>query len=338
LESELCKNPKLSIEVFNTFCTGFLKSKLHALTSTPSTSETVIMGVIVESSGIKKSAADKEYMIWQLSDLTAENYSVKILLFGDAAQGHWKLQAGRVVAITSAELATDKNNSKLKGMDFKKQLTLKVTQSNQIMEIGLCPEFGICGSQRKDGTRCTNYVNTTLSETCSYHMQNAANKMRSGRASLSAVSNEKPKCALFRSPMKVVNSDIKTVSRPRKRRINYNGDFTVGYSVIAAKARLGSKLMRNLSEALEKENNMHGSSSAPSSNSKTQAPASNLKDFLKKRTMSDRIRLVALKKGPPQLGRSVQRGKFADLSSPQKAASESHVELENDEILNSDDV
>lgn len=66
-----------------------------------------------------------------------------MLVFGDAAQTHWKLQVGFVVAITNSEAVTDDNASS-SSFNYAKVPTFKVMKSIQIMSLGLCPDFGIC--------------------------------------------------------------------------------------------------------------------------------------------------------------------------------------------------
>lgn len=58
-----------SLDVFNNYCNGLRKTKLSSLASSSDVSDIVLMGVIVESTGIRRSSNDKDYIIWQLSDL-----------------------------------------------------------------------------------------------------------------------------------------------------------------------------------------------------------------------------------------------------------------------------
>lgn len=61
------------------------------------------------------------------------------MVFGDAAQSHWKLQSGFVIAVTNSEVADDNNQTT--GV---KLLALKVMKSLQIMSLGLCSDYGTC--------------------------------------------------------------------------------------------------------------------------------------------------------------------------------------------------
>lgn len=67
---------------------------------------------------------------------------MKLLLFSDAAQSHWKLQPGFVVAITNADMAED--NKSASTSVGNKLLTLKLTRDLQVLSLGLCPDYGTC--------------------------------------------------------------------------------------------------------------------------------------------------------------------------------------------------
>jgi hypothetical protein len=66
-----------------------------------------------------------------------------LLIFGDAAQAHWKLQVGFVVAVTNPEAATD-SNAGSSSSNYSKVPTFKVMKSLQVMSLGLCSDFGTC--------------------------------------------------------------------------------------------------------------------------------------------------------------------------------------------------
>lgn len=67
---------------------------------------------------------------------------MKLLIFGNAAQSHWKLQPGFVVAVTNADI-TDENNGN--GSTFvNKHVTLKIMKAIQIISLGVCANYGIC--------------------------------------------------------------------------------------------------------------------------------------------------------------------------------------------------
>ncbi|KAI6183120.1 Protein MCM10-like protein [Aphelenchoides bicaudatus] len=292
------ESSRISLDVFNTYCSELTKAKIDDL----------LTSVAVAS---KRQLMTKDFLIWHLSDLQSDP-KVKLLVFGDAVQACSKIQVGFVVAITNAEAVNDGGiKSKNKHASA---LTFKVTKALQVMLLGLCPDFGYCTDQRKNGGQCTNYVNLSYSKVCMYHVQLEASKFRAARGSLSAISNENPKSLLARSPRK-----RKRISPPRsgKKSKVMKGESGVSVlpndSKVASKARLGHKMMQRLNEEEKAQ-----SQTPILTPKKTSTSANNLKDFLNQKTKFDRIKEAVLKAGAPQLGRSVRQGDMADLSSPQK--------------------
>ncbi|KAI6183105.1 Protein MCM10-like protein [Aphelenchoides bicaudatus] len=312
-------SPRFSLEIFNSYCNELTKTRIGSLTNSTS-SNTIFMGVIVESSGMKKSANNKDYLIWHLSDLQSDQ-KVKLLIFGEAAQAHWKIQVGFVVAVTNAEVAND-SGIQLSN-NYSRVLTFKTMKSLQIMLLGLCPDFGICMGQRKNGERCTNYVNAAFSPVCVYHLQTEAKKLRSVRGSLSAISNERSKFTIAKSPQKPQHDGkLYTVSRPKTVQPSTSVNlFTGGRAEIAAKARIGQKQMNKLSEMIEKESNQQAStSSKPLTPKLIKAEASTnvLKEFINRQTTSDRIKQEALRVGAPKIDRPFKQESLINLANPQK--------------------
>ncbi|KAE9547102.1 hypothetical protein FO519_009686 [Halicephalobus sp. NKZ332] len=176
------KDPKVPSEVFSTYCTGFTKFKLSNLRpANAPKSDWVTMGVIVEKAEYRKSAKNNEYMIWKISDLkNFQDTPVKVLLFGNSVQEHWKLLEGNVVALMSPQFAESTEN---------KGVTLKVSKSAQVVHLGICPEFGRCKGIKMDGNRCSQHVNISSTEYCIYHVTKAANSTSARRGALSSEFN-----------------------------------------------------------------------------------------------------------------------------------------------------
>uniref|UniRef100_A0A1I7SFB2 Zf-primase domain-containing protein n=1 Tax=Bursaphelenchus xylophilus TaxID=6326 RepID=A0A1I7SFB2_BURXY len=300
-------NPKVSLEVFNVYCGSLKKIKLRALTANVEDPNFVTMGVVVQSSGTMKSAKNSEYVIWTLDDLM-DDRKIKILLFGEAATAHWKIQTGFTVALTHLQPATSDSQQK------NSMLTFKVVKDIQVVALGFCPDYGICQGMKKDGGRCTNYVNISITPNCDFHIQQAAKKFRSQRGAFSAISNERPKCATPREPrpfisqredygdVKVVKLDQPCTSKATMR----PGDR----ALIASRARLGQRALTALAENQAKAVKEEEKDRKPE-------PAS-MKAFLAVKTKEERLKKAILKAGTPQLGRNTQRGTIADLTSPQK--------------------
>ncbi|CAD5207444.1 unnamed protein product [Bursaphelenchus okinawaensis] len=298
-------NPKVTLDVFNVYCGNLNKVPLKSLTANIEDPNFITMGVIVQTSGSMKSAKNSEYVIWTVEDLVNDK-KIKLLLFGSAASAHWKLQTGFVVGLSHLQLAPNSDDKK------SSVLTFKLIKDIQVVALGFCPDFGTCQGLKKDGQKCTNHVNLSVSPNCDYHLQQAANKFRSNRGAFSAVSNERPKCAIPREPRSIVvkqedHGDVMMTKR------DMAGTSKVAMkpgdrALIAARARLGQRVLTALAD---------NQSSSKQEESKKVQPTS-MKEFLAGKTKEERIRKAILKAGSPQLGKSTQRGVFADLTSPQK--------------------
>ncbi|KAI6183305.1 Protein MCM10-like protein [Aphelenchoides bicaudatus] len=272
------QSPQISFNVFNARCTRLTKTKIGDLLTSVS-ANTIFMGVVVESSGVKKSANGKDYLIWQLSDMQSEQ-KVKLLVFGDAVQACWKIQVGFVVAITHAEAVND-GGIKLTE-NYARVLTFKVAKPFQIISIGLCPDFGYCMAPRKNGDRCTMYVNLACSKVCVYHTKVGTPKTRTTGNSQPAVPKESSRFLIVKSPpgkrkhASLQRSAVKPKVMKREPSVRA---FPVDHSMLVSKARLGHKMMQKLNE--EKKAQPRTPILMPK---KTSTSANNLKDFLDQKT------------------------------------------------------
>lgn len=70
---------------------------------------------------------------------------IRLLVFNDAVSVHGKLEPGFVVAVTNADLMENNNISgRSNAAQHNQVLTLKVVKATQILEIGSCPDYGLC--------------------------------------------------------------------------------------------------------------------------------------------------------------------------------------------------
>ncbi len=68
-------------------------------------------------------------------------------------------------------------------------MKLRVTDANAVLEIGYCPDFGVCRETRKaDGQPCGNFINKTQGEYCTFHLYAASKKFRAKRGELQSSS------------------------------------------------------------------------------------------------------------------------------------------------------
>ncbi|EFP02465.1 hypothetical protein CRE_01039 [Caenorhabditis remanei] len=181
------RNPKISSSSFGAFTAGMKLEKLSDLKPTANFKEAwCTMGVIVEKGFKKKSANGNDFLIWKLHDLKdCQTQPVKLLMFGDAIKDHWEIKLGSVIALISAQIADDSSAS---GAKKPVSATLKVSKSNNIVEIGQSAHYGTCkGIRQQDGQRCSNFVNSSLSEFCVFHVMSAARKLSAKRGVFNAV-------------------------------------------------------------------------------------------------------------------------------------------------------
>ncbi|KAI6243164.1 Protein MCM10-like protein [Aphelenchoides fujianensis] len=306
-------NPRFPLETFNVYCRELQKIRLNSISAAGTLVEQVTMAVLVESSGIRQSSNGNDYLVWHLSDLVADS-TVKTLLFGDAVKAHSAIPRGHVVALTNPELAADTSG----GGGKSTATTLKIHKALHVLSLGPCPDFGTCKGRTKEGKPCTNFVNVAAAPLCSYHVQTEAAKLRANRGSFSAVSNERPKCQIFRSPQKRSQPTTPSNRTPKTPKdASKPSPASANRSVVASKARLGHKAMLKLEELEREKENLPASPAASPTVAAVQK-GSSLKEYLGKRSRFDLIRKAAKRAGTPQLGRSVQHGNVADLASPPK--------------------
>uniref|UniRef100_A0A914X660 Protein MCM10 homolog n=1 Tax=Plectus sambesii TaxID=2011161 RepID=A0A914X660_9BILA len=182
------RNPKVSSATFKVYCGDM--HKIRACDLRPGAApvgEWITMGVIVEKTSHKKSANGNEYMIMKLSDLTnCQETPVKLLLFGECLKQQWKLNVATAVALVCPMWLGD-------AADGKQEVTLKLTQPSQLVELGQCPDFAFCKAPRKDGQNCRNFVNRSLGDFCVFHLASAAKSLAARRGALQSDSNIPPK-------------------------------------------------------------------------------------------------------------------------------------------------
>ena len=79
------------------------------------------------------------------------------------------------MAFLNARLLPARSNS---------SLALSVQASEQVVDLGKCPDMGTCKSLRRDGKRCTMIVNVRECQYCEYHVNAQYKKVAAGRMDL----------------------------------------------------------------------------------------------------------------------------------------------------------
>ncbi|XP_071807075.1 protein MCM10 homolog [Asterias amurensis] len=149
----------------------------------------VTMGVLVAKLPPKTSSKGKAFSIWKLSDLSNCEQVTTLFLFGKSHDEHWKTAQGSVLGILNASIMPPKENTQDDG-----GVSLSIDHPQKLLLIGTSKDFGHCRSRRKDGKPCSMIVNTAVSETCQYHVQNEYKKSSGKRPDLqSSYSGVQPK-------------------------------------------------------------------------------------------------------------------------------------------------
>ncbi|XP_046386324.1 protein MCM10 homolog [Ischnura elegans] len=128
----------------------------------------VTIGVIVQKSNVQKSQKGSQYSILTLSDLKLGLKKVSLFLFSGAFKTHWKLPVGTVMGILNPSVLNNRDSSCI--------ATLSVDNAQKILLIGTSKDFGYCKSWKKNGEKCTSFVNMGDCEYCVYHVQSEYKK------------------------------------------------------------------------------------------------------------------------------------------------------------------
>ena len=134
----------------------------------------VTIGGLYDKSSTRSSAGGKHYQIWTVGDLNGS--SISIFMFGDAFHTHKNMKRGTLLAFLNARLVPARSNAS--------SIALSVQASEQVIDLGKCPDMGTCRSLRRDGTRCTMIVNIRECQYCEYHVNAQYKKVAAGRMDL----------------------------------------------------------------------------------------------------------------------------------------------------------
>nr|XP_021199904.2 protein MCM10 homolog [Helicoverpa armigera] len=124
----------------------------------------VIGGVIVRKSAPKKSQKGNQFLIWTLCDLKDDFKTVSMFLFRKAYNDLWKTPEGTVVAVLNPNVLDRSQNSA-------EQASLSVENPDRVMILGQSKDLGVCKSKKKNGEKCTAFVNTSQCDVCIYHVK-----------------------------------------------------------------------------------------------------------------------------------------------------------------------
>ncbi|CAL8467671.1 g7209 [Coccomyxa elongata] len=173
----MVKNVEFSLVIFNERVSHLQFVRLprvrERMNAADSGGPWATVGVLVEKSKPCVSSKGDMYSRWKLSDL--DGTTVTVFLFGDAHQNNFRESEGSVVAIVNALAGSSKG---------KDEATLKVTESTSILKLGTSSDFALCGSRKRDGTKCRNPVNISKCRFCDHHVQTESKRINSTRGVL----------------------------------------------------------------------------------------------------------------------------------------------------------
>uniref|UniRef100_A0A0N5AZ78 Protein MCM10 homolog n=1 Tax=Syphacia muris TaxID=451379 RepID=A0A0N5AZ78_9BILA len=320
------RNPKISSATFNAFVEGRQKVRPSELRkhSVPS-GDWVTLGVIATKSDIRKSANDNEYMFFMVADLTnCQSHPIKVLMFGDCVKEYWKVQVSTAIALLSPSFCASEKAT---------NVTLRVIKPSQILCLGICPDFAFCKSRRRDGDKCRNFVNTSVSEYCAFHIETYSRHFAARRGAFSSISFAPPKrrndtaatnvtgprvltTQQFQTQMKTENFPLKSasvhdVSKDRKTSSSNHSLPTLKKENVELKeilkTRADSLGAKNLTKHFSKSEKLKDGKQDKCSFQKSKS----FKDFFNKENEGDSF------VGKPCLGRGFSNGEIV-LHSPIK--------------------
>ncbi|KAI5082901.1 hypothetical protein GOP47_0002644 [Adiantum capillus-veneris] len=131
------------------------------------------IGVLAGKGTPKVSSTGQSFTIWKIASL--DSTMISVFLFGEAFSHHYKEPAGCILAIFNAKVRRD---------DKRKELSLNISASDQLLKLGTSVDFSVCKGKRKDGAPCTAVVNRQHGDYCQYHSGAMRQKYRSQRAEL----------------------------------------------------------------------------------------------------------------------------------------------------------
>lgn len=197
----------------------------------------VVAGCVVQKSTIKTSQKGHQYLIWTLSDLQNDLRSVSMFLFRSAYKELWKTTVGQVVGVLNPSVMENKDGSR-------HEATLSIDNHQRVMLLGPSKDFGYCKSKKKDGEKCTAFVNTNRCTYCIYH-----------------VKQEYQKCS--------IRSELQSkfagggLNKLRNKVLGKNEVFYAGKSYTAIPAKKSKKLIEKDNKLLSSLVNKDGIKTSP---------------------------------------------------------------------------
>lgn len=125
----------------------------------------------------------KRFIVFELTDL---KWRVSLFLFGTAVPRYHRLTPGTVVAILNPSIMPPKRGKEDTGAF---SLTLN-NSDDTVLEIGTARDLGFCNAVKKDGKECGDWVDSSKTSICEFHLSQQLAKTQSKRMGVNTGSNE----------------------------------------------------------------------------------------------------------------------------------------------------
>ena len=122
-----------------------------------------------------------KYQVFTLTDL---KWSVDLYLFDTAFTRFRKLTPGTLIAVLNPSIMPPPPGKSDTG---RFSLTLNSSEDT-ILEIGTARDLGWCKSVKKDGKRCSAWIDARHTSVCEYHVDSRLEKTRAGRMEVNTIS------------------------------------------------------------------------------------------------------------------------------------------------------
>ncbi|PNF21164.1 hypothetical protein B7P43_G05124, partial [Cryptotermes secundus] len=174
---DVCSDSMFGIRMINPcVSSSLLKEKMQSREAVPlarlkshvtrgkMSTDWVVAGVVIQKSCMKTSQKGTQYYIWKLSDLKENLRTFSLFLFRAAAKELWKTNEGTVIAVLNPDILENRPNSG-------DEAVLSVDNAQRILILGTSKDLGVCKAMKKNGDRCTMFVNKSKCEFCVYHLK-----------------------------------------------------------------------------------------------------------------------------------------------------------------------
>lgn len=127
----------------------------------------------------------QKFLVMTLTDL---KWTVDLFLFDRAVPRYHRLAPGTLIAILNPGIMPPK-----KGREDTGAFSLSLNDGeDQILEIGKAKYLGYCSAKKKDGQECGQWIDTSKTSICEYHLNAQVNRTRGARAGVNSMNGWQP--------------------------------------------------------------------------------------------------------------------------------------------------